>query len=132
MRTHHAFTEAVPSSTYARCTCGLSGTRALVAMHITNSQLPYWRDDDATPVGAEDHLDDGTKAHYLPIDPRPPATMADRPSPPELPPPPAFSPTTTSIAEAFQTMLRDAFQAGLDAAASGETFEIWYQREVLR
>ena len=37
-----------------------------------------------------------------------------------------------SIAEAFQDMLRGAFQAGLAAATSGETFETWYQREVLR
>jgi hypothetical protein len=37
-----------------------------------------------------------------------------------------------SIAEAFQDMLRGAFQAGLAAATSGDLFEIWYQREVLR
>ncbi len=36
------------------------------------------------------------------------------------------------IAEAFQDMLRRAYQAGIVAAASGETFESWYQREVLQ
>jgi hypothetical protein len=37
-----------------------------------------------------------------------------------------------SIAESFQDMLRATFQAGVAAATSGETFETWYQREVLR
>ena len=37
-----------------------------------------------------------------------------------------------SIAEAFQDMLRSAFQAGTAASATGESFETWYQREVLR
>lgn len=37
-----------------------------------------------------------------------------------------------SIAELFQDMLRSAFQAGVAAAAVGESFETWYQREVLR
>ncbi len=37
-----------------------------------------------------------------------------------------------SIAESFQDMLRTTFQAGAAAAASGETFETWYQREVLQ
>jgi hypothetical protein len=32
----------------------------------------------------------------------------------------------------FQDMLRQAFDAGIAAATSGETFEAWYQREVLR
>jgi len=37
-----------------------------------------------------------------------------------------------SIAELFQDMLRTAFQAGAISASSGETFETWYQREVLQ
>jgi hypothetical protein len=41
-------------------------------------------------------------------------------------------PRSRSIAEAFQDMLRQAFEAGGAAARSGETFETWYQREVLR
>ena len=36
-----------------------------------------------------------------------------------------------SIAESFQDMLRSAYQAGVTAATNGETFESWYQREVL-
>jgi hypothetical protein len=36
------------------------------------------------------------------------------------------------IAESFQDMLRIAFQAGLAAAKNDETFEVWYQREVLQ
>lgn len=38
----------------------------------------------------------------------------------------------TTIAEAFQDMLRGAYHAGLAAAISGETFETWYQRKVLQ
>lgn len=37
-----------------------------------------------------------------------------------------------SIAESFQEMLRIAFLAGVSASTSGETFERWYQREVLQ
>jgi hypothetical protein len=37
-----------------------------------------------------------------------------------------------TIAELFQDMLRQAYEAGVDAAKSGEAFETWYQREVLR
>lgn len=37
-----------------------------------------------------------------------------------------------SIAELFQDMLRSAFQAGAAATMDGESFETWYQREVLR
>lgn len=37
-----------------------------------------------------------------------------------------------SVAEAFQEMLRGAYRAGTAAAASGEAFETWYAREVLR
>jgi len=37
-----------------------------------------------------------------------------------------------SIAALFQDMLRSAYQAGVASATTGETFEAWYQREVLR
>lgn len=37
-----------------------------------------------------------------------------------------------SIAEAFQDMLRVAYQAGAASAATNEPFEAWYQREVLQ
>lgn len=37
-----------------------------------------------------------------------------------------------SIAESFQEMLRSAYKAGVAAAATGEPFEAWYQREVLQ
>lgn len=72
-----------------------------------------------------------TKAYYLPIEPR-------RPAPPTRPPfaeasaPTPTTPKARSIAEMFQTMLRQAFEAGVAAADSGEAFESWYQREVLR
>lgn len=36
------------------------------------------------------------------------------------------------IAESFQDMLRLAYRAGVQGALSGETFENWYQREVLQ
>lgn len=87
--------------------------------------------------------------------------FAELPTPPELPPPPPPPPTpcphcqlgdpiaelpeifawscghwirrkVQPIAEAFQDMLRSAYQAGVAAATSGESFESWYQREVLR
>ncbi len=40
--------------------------------------------------------------------------------------------TPLSIAELFQDMLRVAYQAGIASATTDETFETWYQREVLR
>lgn len=63
----------------------------------------------------------------LPSDPEGPV---ERPSPPELPPPPPMRPR--SIAEMFQDTLRQAFAAGAASVAVGETFETWYQREVLQ
>lgn len=111
---------------------------------------------------ANDDLGGDTKAHYLPMPPRAPApsTFTELPTPPELPPPPpvpvpcpicqsgdpvADLPEISAwscghwtrrkpqpIAEAFQDMLRGAYHAGVAAAASGETFESWYQREVLQ
>lgn len=37
-----------------------------------------------------------------------------------------------AIAETFQEMLRATYDAGARSVASGETFEGWYQREVLQ
>jgi hypothetical protein len=97
------------------------------------------------PIDGETDADFGggdTKAHYLPIEPRKPAAPS---VPPPLAPPSGSVPTkmseiapivdpprSHSIAESFQDMLRQAFLAGAAAAQSGETFETWYQREVLR
>lgn len=107
--------------------------------------------DDSSDFGGD------TKAHYLPIEPRVPALPAlpdvveplcrlrgclaplnsegscvvhpitnfTEPGEPQPPPHPR------AIAELFQDMLRQAFQAGVAAAASGEAFEAWYAREVL-
>jgi len=89
------------------------------------------------------------------------SAFTELPTPPELPPPPptilarcplcetgdpvAELPEISAwscghwirkkpqpIAESFQAMLRGAFQAGVAAATSAESFESWYQREVLR
>ena len=101
-----------------------------------------------------------TKAHYLPNAPREPAPFfllpcrprgclaplnsagtctvhnlagePERESAPELPPPPPNPARAHSIAESFQDMLRQAFEAGRASNQVGETFETWYQREVLR
>ena len=97
---------------------------------------------------------------YVPVEPREPAPAmpdTDSPTPPnalpaidvcpicqngvqvaDLPEIAAWScghwlrRTPLPIAESFQDMLRTAFQAGVAAAASGDAFETWYQREVLR
>jgi|ERR1700674_169153 len=97
-----------------------------------------------TPIDVEIPIDDDfsggdTKAHYLPIAPRTPAPAT---IPPSLPPDASEEileiaqavdpPRSRSIAEAFQDMLRQSFAAGAAAAKSGELFETWYQREVLR
>ncbi len=76
----------------------------------------------------DDDFGGDTLAFYLPNEPR-------RPGPPTLPPPFSLqisSHGSPSIAELFQDMLRRAFTGGVAAAASGETFETWYHREVLR
>lgn len=101
-----------------------------------------------------------TKAHYLPVEPRAPAppmsadqVLTPSPSHPldaacpicavgkavaDLPEIAAWScghwirKRPHSIAEAFQDMLRIAYQAGAASAATGEIFETWYQREVLQ
>jgi len=109
------------SAMYA-CVCGRRGTREAIELHIAGA--------DATGDG--DDFGGDTQAHYLPVEPREPApTFADMPTPPELPPPP-IAELPRPIAESFQDMLRQAFEAGVTAATSGELFESWYQREVLR
>lgn len=58
--------------------------------------------------------------------------LLTEPDPALTPVPDASSRKIPSIAEAFQSMLRSAYLAGSAGAAIGETFETWYQREVLR
>jgi len=99
----------------------------------------------------DDYNDDNTDitiAHYLPVEPRTPASSAlsssdgvpveprvlaasSSPNQPTRPVTESSQPAR-SIAELFQDMLRQAFAAGVAAAGKGETFETWYQREVLR
>lgn len=137
------------------CVCGKRGTRADIERHIAQTA-----DDDAYAAVVDDNnfgTGDTTKAHYLPVTPRQPArasappTFTDDPSAPELPPSPRpggfeidmivtenlrdlhdDAVVSRSIAEAFQDMLRIAYQAGVLAATSGEAFESWYQREVMQ
>jgi hypothetical protein len=129
------------------CVCGKRGTYAVIERHVAAET-----DREAVPIAQQevdtDAFGGDTKAHYFPNAPRKPAPTTPRrptkrPDTPEpLPPPPS---TTTadlpeigipahphSIAELFQAMLRAAFQAGTAATTAGETFETWYQREVLR
>ena len=130
------------------CVCGRRGTYEAVERHITEQNLPsYASESEATPtapyaqVAESDGLGGDTMAHYLPIEPREPAPTAEslplqRPTPDPLPPPPSTEtsadPRPRSIAELFQDMLRSAFQAGEVSTTTGETFETWYQREVLK
>lgn len=136
------------------CVCGRRGTRESIELHLAEMAA-------AIPEAPEnlDDIDFGggdTKAHYLPAEPRRPAPTGETPplprprplTPEPLPPPPptrapgplaggeigAIPPRSASrsIAELFQDMLRIAYQAGVSAAATGETFETWYQREVLQ
>jgi len=119
----------------AACVCGARGKREEVVLHVARNH------SDAVPTDVGDDFDsDATKAHYVPNEPR-------RPAPP-TPAPPVRERATTptivtevddraeerprTIAESFQDMLRGAFTAGRAAAQSGEHFETWYQREVLR
>ena len=108
-------------------------------------------DSDVTPtapyaqvVESDDYGGD-TMAHYLSNEPRSPAPTGEslplqRPdsqtTPEPLPPIQASEvddeERPRSIAALFQDMLRSAFQAGTAAATTGESFEIWYQREVLQ
>ena len=87
------------------------------------------RAPQAVPIDVTDG--DATEAHYLPNAPKTPA-------PKEIarrdPASPISDPTdaATSVAEAFQTMLRAAYQAGRRSTLTGDSFETWYQREVLR
>jgi hypothetical protein len=103
-------------------------------------------DDAAIPASGDDFGGGSTKAHYLPNEPKRPALavppeVAEGAAPsyiePELTSAPVHSRSSPSeplrsIAEAFQDMLRVAYQAGAASAATGESFETWYQREVLR
>lgn len=131
-----------------------------IAESLTEEPRAVTKPYISIPVG--DFVDGDTEAHYLPVTPRVPAAMAFNdtdPDAPDLPPPPhgddcplceigtsvadllqitAWScghwlrKNPQPIAEAFQDMLRGAYLAGVSAAESGEIFEDWYQREVLR
>ena len=143
------------------CTCGKRGTYETIERHITESNLPAYardvRESDGAPTAPHnqlfdqvierDHFGGDTMAHYLPNEPRKPAptgesqplTRPNRPGTPEpLPPPPSIASADglenrpRSIAELFQDMLRSAFQAGTAAITTGDSFETWYQREVLQ
>jgi hypothetical protein len=124
------------------CICGVRGTREEIERHVTANTTPAGFIDDPTrderrawlpksrrviePLMDID-LGGDTKVDYEPNEPRRPATPAQIIE--DLPPSPSQEP---SIAEAFQNMLRVTFYAGVAAAASGEAFEDWYQREILR
>lgn len=133
------------------CICGKRGTYEALERHIAESSAADEREREAVPTAPYEQLIDSddfgggnTKAHYLPHEPRRPAPTEEAlplPRPDRAPTPELLSspPSTAavngaprSIAELFQDMLRLAFQAGSVSATSGESFETWYQREVLR
>jgi len=139
------------STTQYTCVCGKRGTYEIVERHIVESNLPsYARDvpeNDGAPTAPYDQVIDSddfgggnTMAHYLPIEPRKPAPTGESPplprpgTPKSLPPPPSIPAADQphSIAALFQDMLRSAFQAGTESTTTGESFETWYQREVLQ
>lgn len=109
----------------------------------------------AAPLDPPNYEGGDTQVHYLPSPPRapaPPVPEAEDTQPPPLPPTPPVPPgdesvregadtwprghevaaPSRSIAEAFQDMLRIAYQAGAASTTTGEIFETWYQRVVLR
>ena len=157
------------------CICGKRGAYAAIERHIAENSVHDDRDErDAAPIAPYDQLVDSsdnfgggaTRAHYLPMAPREPASStfneAAAITPPELPPPPHgaidemcrlcgagatiadlleitvwscghwIHKRPRSIAELFQDMLRSAFQAGAVSTTTGESFETWYEREVLQ
>lgn len=128
------------------CLCGKRGTYEFIERHITENNVPiYARESDAAPTApygqviASDDFGGDTMAHYLPHEPRKPASTGEalplqRSATPEplLPIPTSAVERPRSIAELFQDMLRAAYQAGAVSESSGETFETWYQREVLQ
>lgn len=133
-----------PTARYT-CICGRTGTRESIERHIATESAR-----DAAPVEissgavrgvAEDYSGGDTKVNYLPGAPRKPAPTKESPplqrpdramTPEPLPPPPPEPKVMPSIAELFQNMLRISYEAGVASATTGETFETWYQREVLR
>jgi hypothetical protein len=141
--------EASAKVTSFSCSCGVKGSYASVMQHIVESTQgesalePSMRSLGfpqriETPVPVDDDFGGGdTKAHYLPNEPKAPAIPAVLPDPDPTPVPLPPEPVVRierprSIAESFQDMLRIAYQAGAASAATGENFETWYQREVLR
>lgn len=126
------------------CVCGARGTRAQVLRHVAERErsalepslrsrgFPQGVAIDAVPTDGDDFSGGDTKAHYLPNEPRRPAPVTTDAEPAPLPPAPGIFERPRSIAEAFQDMLRIAHRAGVASAATGESFETWYQREVLQ
>lgn len=128
------------------CVCGRRGSYEVIERHVAEKAALDARARGAAPTAPygqlvveddDDFCGGNTQANYLPNEPRRPAPTGEslplqcRDSPEPLPPVPSLL-ETRSIAELFQDMLRSAFQAGVTAAAIGESFETWYQREVLR
>ena len=127
------------------CVCGKHGTYEVIERHIAEYSASDESGREAVPTAPYGQVVDSdtivgdTMVHYLPNEPRTPAPIGEspplqRPATPEpLPPPPSTSVVDErSIAELFQDMLWAAYQAGATSASSGETFETWYEREVLR
>jgi hypothetical protein len=84
----------------------------------------------ALPEVSHDVSWEATPSYIEPEQTSAPTVVEQRESPPRSDP--THAPLTRSIAESFQDMLRVAYQAGAASAATGEIFETWYQREVLR
>jgi hypothetical protein len=149
-----------PTAEYA-CVCGRRGTRAAIERHLAESDGVVVRHDTTPGIGDEDFGGNTKAHYLPiePRVPAPSTFNNAETSAPELPPPPRRSEEACPIcqaglpiadlpeigawscghwvhkkprpiAEAFQEMLRTAYQAG-GAAATGETFESWYEREVL-
>ena len=115
------------------CVCGKRGPYTVIERHIAEYAASEKEYAATATYGQLVDSDDDTIAHYLPNEPRRPAPIGE--SDP-LPPIPTSAVDDEErprvIAELFQDMLRAAYQAGAVSASSGESFETWYQREVLQ
>ena len=78
------------------CTCGKRGPYTIIERHISDMDMG----DDDTQNG-EDFGGGDTKANYLPMTPRQPASpepsFVEVPTPPELPPPPVTLVSTSCL-----------------------------------
>jgi hypothetical protein len=143
------------------CACGQSGTFEALALHIATENSAPERSSGTVRDSSDVNRDTAAHYLPVePRSPAPAAPVEDQPTRPELPLlrlPVNACPTCQigaqvadlpevvawscghwtrtkpqPVAESFQDMLRTTFQAGVAAATSGETFETWYQREVLQ